>query len=1328
MYWIKNELIILNKKSSMNFKNFLFLLFALAISTAIYSQKQEDISRLFTKSEVISPRVSGFADDMVALKIDKSFLSDIYQKKDYDISLTLPISANETVTMEMSQYSVLNEGFILRTSKGDTITDYEPGLFYKGKIKGREGYATLNVFKDQVMGIIAITGIGNIDLVKMNGSDIDYVVYQNRKIKIEKNIKCDTPDYPVDHGDDDRISKITKRSDSGMCFYIEGDYALYQDKGSVQAATDYITALFAEVEVLYNEIDVSLGINEIMIWEEPDGYDQNSSSVALNQFRDNNPDPNGGLASLYALGGNGTGGLAWLDVLCQPGWNYAYMNISSGFNSVPTYSWSVEVVAHEVGHNFGSRHTHACVWNGNNTQIDDCGPEAGYNEGDCYDPNNPILPDAGTIMSYCHLVAGIGIDFNLGFGDQPGTLITNHYNAAPCVGDCTLGQEAPVADFEADPEVVCEGDIVYYTDLSTNDPTAWAWTFDGGDPDVSDEQDPEVTYYDAGTYDVTLVVSNSGGEDDLLKEDFITVNAVAIPEYTYEIFNDNEVHFTNSSELATTYYWDFDDGEDSDEENPIHTYTSDGTYQVTLYASNDECSEPQEYTLYIDIVTHPTAGFTMDHYEGCKPDTIHFFDNSSDNVDTRYWTFEAGIPASSTLKNPIIRYDSTGKFNVQLIVYNALYSDTVKYVDTIYIHDKPKADFIYTINGNVVTFTNKTFDGNTFNWNYGDGTTSTDTNSVHTYSNGGDYNVRLIATNDCGKDTITKQIHLTLEAHADFTVDTTRGCVAFDANFHSLANTDSVNWIFEGGIPSTSSQLHPVIQYNNPGTFDVTMYATNDLGKDTLIRNDYIEVIAQPTGDFTYSVSGYVADFVQTTTNIDSFDWDFGDGATSTDVNPSHTYENDGTYAVKFKYYSVCDTVTEIKNVVIANPPLAGFSYDMSSGCGPLTVHFTNTSSANSDSFNWTFEGGTPANSTEENPTVVFNNKGKYDVSLEAVNSVSSNTKTEVDLIEVLSVPTPDFTTTSNELDVTFTYTGETASSINWDFGDGVTGTGSTVTHTYASQGDYLIKVTATNACGIDDMSREISVAALPTAMFNNYPNSGCAPLDVTFTNLSTSANSILWKFNGGDPAVSVNDNAPTVRYVLGGLFDVTLIAYGNNGNDTMTTEGSIIVDAGPDVDFSFTKSNGKVTFTSECSSDANKFTWDFGDGNLSLEKNPIHQYSSTGTYTITLYANNDCGQQIKSKDVSVQVTGTKEVDFNEVRLYPNPNDGEFYLSIDVKEEGEYKMNIYDLRGKLVKQKVVKLNSGKNIEKLVGTEFSSGNYIMSIVKGTKKYDLLFNVK
>jgi len=117
----------------------------------------------------------------------------------------------------------------------------------------------------------------------------------------------------------------------------------------------------------------------------------------------------------------------------------SYSGIFTFFSEVPFYSWNVNVVAHELGHLFGSRHTHACVWNGNGTMIDDCGPRAGYYDGvfcAFFKPRPPLPPDGGTIMSYCHLLGGVGINFAHGFGPQPGNVIRSRFNSASCLGTC----------------------------------------------------------------------------------------------------------------------------------------------------------------------------------------------------------------------------------------------------------------------------------------------------------------------------------------------------------------------------------------------------------------------------------------------------------------------------------------------------------------------------------------------------------------------------------------------------------------------------------------------------------------------------------------------------------------------------------------------------------------------------------------------------------------------------------------------------------------------------------------------------------------------------
>jgi len=120
-------------------------------------------------------------------------------------------------------------------------------------------------------------------------------------------------------------------------------------------------------------------------------------------------------------------------VICSSFFNTAASGLQGSYNNIPVFSWDVEVITHEIGHNLGSPHTHGCFWNGDGTAIDGCGEMAGFGEG-CTGP----IPAMGTIMSYCHLVQGVGIDFNLGFGQQPGDLIRSRVNNAFCLTECSI--------------------------------------------------------------------------------------------------------------------------------------------------------------------------------------------------------------------------------------------------------------------------------------------------------------------------------------------------------------------------------------------------------------------------------------------------------------------------------------------------------------------------------------------------------------------------------------------------------------------------------------------------------------------------------------------------------------------------------------------------------------------------------------------------------------------------------------------------------------------------------------------------------------------------
>lgn len=204
----------------------------------------------------------------------------------------------------------------------------------------------------------------------------------------------------------------------------------------------------------------------------------------------------------------------------------------------------------------------------------------------------------------------------------------------------------------------------------------------------------------------------------------------------------------------------------------------------------------------------------------------------------------------------------------------------------------------------------------------------------------------------------------------------------------------------------------------------------------------------------------------------------------------------DGIYTVTLTATNACGTATATHTVVIATAaPIALFSAEPVTGCSPLTVTFNNESSANAESFQWSFPGGSPATSTQENPTVVYGTPGTYDVTLKTTNSLGSDSHTETSFVVVLGIPSPAFTKSANFNVLTFTNTSTNATSYVWDFGDGNTSTEASPTHTYANGGQYMVTLTATNECGSRSTTIEITVQAnsvedIPgISRFDVFPN-----------------------------------------------------------------------------------------------------------------------------------------------------------------------------------------------------------------------------------------------
>jgi PKD repeat protein len=251
-------------------------------------------------------------------------------------------------------------------------------------------------------------------------------------------------------------------------------------------------------------------------------------------------------------------------------------------------------------------------------------------------------------------------------------------------GNCIpLTTVAPVADFLADKVSMNENTSVYFTDLSANKPTSWAWTFDGGTPSTSNNANPIISYATAGTYNVTLVATNAAGSNTKIKTGYITVNVAQvtpIADFVADKVSMNEntsVYFTDlSANKPTSWAWTFDGGtpSTSNNANPIISYATAGTYNVTLVATNAAGSNTKVKTGYITVnvaPVAPVADFVADKVIVNENSNVNFTDLSSNAPATWAWTFDGGTPATSSAANPVVSYKTAGKYNVNLVVTNA---------------------------------------------------------------------------------------------------------------------------------------------------------------------------------------------------------------------------------------------------------------------------------------------------------------------------------------------------------------------------------------------------------------------------------------------------------------------------------------------------------------------------------------------------------------------------------------------------------------------------------------------------------------------------------
>ncbi|WP_340062987.1 M12 family metallo-peptidase [Ascidiimonas aurantiaca] len=372
----------------------------------------------------------------------------VSELKDASLSLTVPIG-RKTVTLDLLEVEERFYEYEVTTDKGDrTLANKNTARHYRGIVRNvPNSLVALSFFEGDVMGFIS-TEEGNYTISKLTDSS-QFIIYNDKNLIEQPEFICETTDDDFKGYAPELLMKdqgITSRSFDANCvrLYFETEYDIFQNLGSTAAVQNYVTGLYNQVATIYQNEGISTTISQINIWTTPDPYTGFSTGSVLSQFQNNITTFNGDLGQLLTFRNIGGGRAAGFDGICNPNPDSSLCvsgNLSSAIVNFPNYSWNVMVVTHEFGHLFGSRHTHACVWNGNNTAIDGCGS--------CQESPNPSSPgcswcvrppvpaSGGTIMSYCHITPA-GINFSLGFGQQPGNVIRSEVANGSCLGTCSL--------------------------------------------------------------------------------------------------------------------------------------------------------------------------------------------------------------------------------------------------------------------------------------------------------------------------------------------------------------------------------------------------------------------------------------------------------------------------------------------------------------------------------------------------------------------------------------------------------------------------------------------------------------------------------------------------------------------------------------------------------------------------------------------------------------------------------------------------------------------------------------------------------------------------
>ncbi|MBN9299055.1 MAG: PKD domain-containing protein [Filimonas sp.] len=877
--------------------------------------------------------------------------------------------------------------------------------------------------------------------------------------------------------------------------------------------------------------------------------------------------------------------------------------------------------------------------------------------------------------------------------------VTNSYGCGITVSKpaAVEGVGAVASVFAANKTVLCDlSEAAVFSNNSTG-PGTLTYTWDFGDGTTSTDKTPSHVYTQKGTYTIKLTTSSSEGcTNTATQTNYINAqnftSAINMPAV---ICLNTTANFTaQNTPAATSSEWYFNNMPYTTGTSISRYFNVTGDYTVKLVNTFGTCKNTVEKTFTVS--PNPALnGFEVDNTALCgAPASVKFRDTSSAAVKWSWQTYTYGTPFATT-KEATYNFTSDGVYTIILTITDAIgcTATTSKGIDmrkpnvSVYVKNSNGIYSSTGCEGLKLTFTTSDpANIATYKWDFKDGTTSTEAEPVHVFANAGSYYISLsyVTKNGCtGNIAFAVPVDVYKKPKADFYAASTNICGNTPVNFinTTVGSYTSTTWNFGDGSSSYYYVSNVGHQYNNEGTYSVTMVASNNGCSDTITKTNYIKVVPPfpKISAQQYTCSGTRGDviFSNGSRQATGWSWTFGDGSPAetytTNVSTvKHTFTKTGAYKVVLTttngQCSVSDSVTAY--VLIKQNPV--LSADQTTVCtsGSLKVYVRNLETNPSPYYGsisnywlsaWQKKDLTPLGGGTYSDTYPWTKD--YDATLTSLTSGDkefraiisttiggSNTTNYItcyDTTNYITVkvkgPTAAIKIISNNVcyqspvvygDNSTLGEGVPIKKWEWSFGDYpytplVTTTGDPVSHNYPTPGSYYptLKVTDADGCFSTTSSSIYAQVLGPKADFYWSPSSVYPNTTAYFYNNTSGSGSIayLWSFSASKYTTATYSNIS--RSYTAALVDtVKLVAY-NAATGCKDSITKLVPVKTVSVAFSFTTQyvNNNTcppvaAYFKTTVSNVNSVKWLFGDGsNAGNNYSPSHTYNKPGVYKITL-------------------------------------------------------------------------------------------------------------